>query len=552
MMSAGASPVAESAPRALGGWLALIAGIAARAFLVFGATLAAFAVLPLLFGISGSIVQSGSMVPSIAIGDVVLAQPLARSAPVQIGRVMTFHATSPTGERVLMLHRVIGVHPDGTFVTAGDANRDADSTPLERSDMVGTAFLRIPLVGLPAFWFAHGDAAMSALWILLTAGAIAVEVLARRAEGSTEEAPRHARRRTISLGAIARTASGVVLPAALIAAIVAAPLGPANAAFTARTSSLGSSWSAAVLAPATKLAFTTMPSASTGGVAFPAQPVVEVRNAAGTRVTGSRTVQLAITSAAGATLTCAATRVTGDTGVLAFTGCSIDKAGTYTLTAAATSLTSAVSTSFVVATGPAAALVYTAAPSTTQAGSAFTTQPAVAIVDAGGNRTASTKAVALAITGTTTAALSCSTNPRTALAGLATFSACAISKAGTYTLTATSSGLASAVSTAFVITAPPQLTCSSSIWMATFSWSPTPYAPTVYHLYVNGIQVAATGADGWNSYVQLTSGNVPASTFAPGTASVEVRQVTASGGELEIGVGTVVLGTAAYRTYQCG
>src|SRR6187402_3345888 len=293
MSAPGATPMAESTPRALGGWLALIAGIAARSFLVFCATLAAFAVLPLLFGISGSVVQSGSMLPSIAVGGVVLAQPLPADARVQLGRVMTFHAVSPTGGHLLMLHRIVGANADGTFVTAGDANRDADSTPLQRADIVGTAFLRVPFVGLPAFWLAHGDIAMSALWGLLTGGAIAVEVLARRTEDSGEQAPRHARRRAVSIRAIGRIASGVALPAALIAAIVAAPLGPANAAFTARTSSLGSSWTAAVLAPATKLAFTTMPSASTGGVAFPAQPVVEVRNAAGTRVTGSRTVQLA-------------------------------------------------------------------------------------------------------------------------------------------------------------------------------------------------------------------------------------------------------------------
>ena len=62
----------------------------------------------------------------------------------------------------------------------------------------------------------------------------------------------------------------------------------------------------------------------------------------------------------------------------------------------------------------------------------------------------------------------------------------------------------------------------------------------------------ATGADGWNSYVQLTSNNVPAGTFPQGTATLEVRRVTASGTEVVIGDGTVVLGTVGYRTYLCG
>jgi hypothetical protein len=86
--------------------------------------------------------------------------------------------------------------------------------------------------------------------------------------------------------------------------------------------------------------------------------------------------------------------------------------------------------------------------------------------------------------------------------------------------------------------------------MATFSWSPTPFQTTTYTLYVNGIQVQATGADGWNSYVQLTSNNVPASAFPQGSATVEVRKVV-GGEEQVIGDGVVLLGPADYRTYTC-
>jgi hypothetical protein len=177
----------------------------------------------------------------------------------------------------------------------------------------------------------------------------------------------------------------------------------------------------------------------------------------------------------------------------------------------------------------------------------------VRILDAGGNLTTSTAQVTLSLTSSPAGtALSCAQNPTAAVAGVATFAGCSVNKSGTYTLTARASSTPDATSAAFTISAPPALTCASTTWMATFSWSPTPYATTVYSLYVNGIKVQATGADGWNSYVQLTSNNVPASQFPAGTATVEVRKVATGGTEQVVGTGKVVLGTAGYRTYLCG
>ena len=87
----------------------------------------------------------------------------------------------------------------------------------------------------------------------------------------------------------------------------------------------------------------------------------------------------------------------------------------------------------------------------------WATQPKVTIQDAFGNTiTTSTVAVTLVITpgtGTSGAVLTCTTNPRTAVAGISTFAGCKIDKAGTaYTLTATVTGLTSTTSTTFTIT----------------------------------------------------------------------------------------------------
>jgi hypothetical protein len=206
--------------------------------------------------------------------------------------------------------------------------------------------------------------------------------------------------------------------------------------------------------PATKLAVTTNASASTGGTAFGTQPVVKVQDAGANTVTASSApVTLSITTPAGATLSCTANPVNAVAGVASFAGCKIDKIGTYTLTAASSGLTSAVGGSVTITVGAATKLGFTTSPSSSARNSVFATQPVVAIQDAGGNtRTASSASVTLTITNPAGATLTCTTNPRSTSSGLATFAGCRIDLAGTYTLTATASGLTAAVSAVFTIT----------------------------------------------------------------------------------------------------
>jgi hypothetical protein len=88
---------------------------------------------------------------------------------------------------------------------------------------------------------------------------------------------------------------------------------------------------------AAQLAFTTSPSNSTHGVAFPTQPVVTLQDAGGNTVTGrAQNVTLAIqNNPGGGTLSGTKTvAVNTSTGQATFTGLSINNAGTgYTLTA---------------------------------------------------------------------------------------------------------------------------------------------------------------------------------------------------------------------------
>ncbi len=162
-------------PRAGWGWLLLTA--ASQSYLAFLGTLAACALLPLLLGLSGAVVQSGSMSPLIDPGDVVLSQALPASAPTPMGRVVIFPAPVGSARPGTELHRLVAVNADGSLVTAGDANADPDSSSLNRSDILGQGRLLVPWVGLPTFWARTGAYPQLGTWAVLTLLALTVLVL---------------------------------------------------------------------------------------------------------------------------------------------------------------------------------------------------------------------------------------------------------------------------------------------------------------------------------------------------------------------------------------
>ena len=210
-------------------------------------------------------------------------------------------------------------------------------------------------------------------------------------------------------------------------------------------------------AGATKLAFTTSPSSSTGGIAFGTQPVVTIEDVAGNTVTADASgVTLTITTPAGALLNCTnTTPLPAVNGVATFTGCRIDRAGTYSVHADDGPLTPATSLSFTISVGTAATIGFTTSPNASPGGAAFTAQPIVAVQDLGGNTvtTTNTGTMALTITQPSTpasAALTCTSATVAVSAGVATFAGCKIDLAGTYTLHAVD-GAFTATSSSFTI-----------------------------------------------------------------------------------------------------
>lgn len=174
------------------GWAVFVASTLSRLYLSVLLSLALIAALPVLLGWHGTVVQSGSMEPHISAGDVVIAARFGADQKVPVGGVVQFTSPAsaePGGVEKIRLHRIVAENTDGTFVTAGDANTDVDSTPLERQQIIGQARLLVPSVGLPGLWLGNGNLPALALWSVLTLLAVAGAVFAPSVED--EDADNH-------------------------------------------------------------------------------------------------------------------------------------------------------------------------------------------------------------------------------------------------------------------------------------------------------------------------------------------------------------------------
>jgi signal peptidase I len=172
----------------------------ARALLAVGAltyltalvVLLTWSVLPALLGWSSYVVQSGSMMPAIRPGDVLVSAPVDGVRPLRHGDIAVVDDPTRPGE--VLSHRVARVRDDGFVITRGDANEQADSTPVSPDAVRGQGRLLVPYVGLPQRWLVSGEHALLAGWLAVTLLALlAVATDPTRRSGPTR--PRHRDRR---------------------------------------------------------------------------------------------------------------------------------------------------------------------------------------------------------------------------------------------------------------------------------------------------------------------------------------------------------------------
>lgn len=134
------------------GWGRVLAVSLSRAALVMVAGLLVWSVLPLAVGWTPRAIMSGSMEPRVHAGDVVVGRPVD---PAQLVKDQVVTVTDPDHPVKTRTHRLLRRDAQGRLVLKGDANPQADSTPVEPEAVLGLGVIRVPYVARPVYWWAE-------------------------------------------------------------------------------------------------------------------------------------------------------------------------------------------------------------------------------------------------------------------------------------------------------------------------------------------------------------------------------------------------------------
>ena len=230
---------------------------------------------------------------------------------------------------------------------------------------------------------------------------------------------------------------------------------PGPVLVSATVGSLTATTALTIVGPtATRLLLVTQPSsAAKNGVAFAAQPVVQLRDAS--RNVAQPGVVISVSLATGNGFLANANAVTNDSGVATFSGLAFTgTAANITLSFTSRALTPALSGPIAIAAGGATQLVIaTQASPSAQAGAAFAAEPVLQIADVSGNPVARAGVTVLAVIASGGGTLSGVTSVKTNERGVASFTNLAITgTVGVRTLRFQSGSLSSIVSAAINIT----------------------------------------------------------------------------------------------------
>jgi signal peptidase len=155
--------------------------------LLFAATYGSVEVLRLALHTESPlmVVSSGSMIPTLNVGDIIIVRGIDPQA-VTVGMIIIFH--SPYEYDMPIVHRVVAVDNQGStvsFETKGDNNPGPDGWRVPAQNLMGVFVAKIPYVGLLSLEL-RGPLGIT-LIILLIALIITIEY--RESKPSSETAP---------------------------------------------------------------------------------------------------------------------------------------------------------------------------------------------------------------------------------------------------------------------------------------------------------------------------------------------------------------------------
>ena len=114
---------------------------------VISGILIAFSVFSASGFIKARIVLTGSMEPTIHVGDIVILSPTTHTQP-KLGDIAAYTARRFSGESVgIFTHRIIGGDPINGFVMKGDANPSPDVQKPKLEDINGVVIFVVPFIG---------------------------------------------------------------------------------------------------------------------------------------------------------------------------------------------------------------------------------------------------------------------------------------------------------------------------------------------------------------------------------------------------------------------
>ena len=118
--------------------------------ILFVATYGSVAVLKLVLNTESPlmVVSSGSMIPTLNVGDIILVRG-ADPNSITVGTIIIFH--SPYDYQMPIVHRVLGISNDGGtiyFQTKGDNNPGPDGWNVPGQNLMGVYVAKLPYVGL--------------------------------------------------------------------------------------------------------------------------------------------------------------------------------------------------------------------------------------------------------------------------------------------------------------------------------------------------------------------------------------------------------------------